>query len=252
MRNLLLGDLKLALRDLMNERKTNLHLSGSGKLYAPQLAQKLAEIEKLPDALTGGRPLAQDLAETDEKHDGLGEAVYYQAEAILRLPFASPDLEAKAHRIREAFVPRLNVLRASYATEAAAADKNRTALDTLKDDLAAIAVPAPQNATLLDWATAFVDAGDRLGKLLSDRSLLGSGAVPTQALALRTTTIGLLNRFRAALADEMAHDTSLPRDLDAQVFSFFDELQDTREEAARTGKSTKNELTDKSGAQDEG
>ncbi|MDC3952687.1 hypothetical protein [Polyangium jinanense] len=252
MRNLLLSDLKLALGDLLNERNPKLLLSNSGKLYAPQLAKKLAEIEKLPDALTGGRPLAQDLAETDGNHDGLGEAIYYQAEAILRLPLAPPDLKAKAHRIREAFVPRLNVLRATYATEAAAADKNRTALDTLKDDLAAIPVPAPEGATLLDWATAFVDAGDRLGRLLSDRSLLGSGAIPTQALAVRTTTIGILNRFRAALADEMAHDTSLPRDLDTQVFSFFDELQSTREQSARTGKSPKDEATDKDASSGEG
>ncbi len=247
MRNLLLGDLKLALRNLLGNRKPQLVASNSGKLYAPQLAKKLVEIEELPEALTSGRPLAQDLADTDELHDGLGEAIYYHTETILRLPLASADLKASAQRVRNAFVPRLGVLRESYATEAAAADENRAALATLEADLQAIPVPVPKDATLLDWATAFVDSGDKLGKLLSDRSLLGSGAVPTQALTVRTATIGLLGRFRAALADEMAHEPSLPRDLDTQVFSFFDELQATREQSARTSKNSKGEPADKDG-----
>jgi len=239
MRNLILADLKLALRELLGARNADLLLSGTGKVYAPQLAHKLAEIEALPEALTGGRPLAQELAETDETHDGLGEAVYYYIEALLRLPFTEPERKASLQRIRDAFVPRLGVLRDAYADEAAAAAKNRPALEALKDELMSVSVPVPQGATLYDWASAFVDAGDKMGKLLSDRSLAGSGAVGAQALQVRSVTIGLLSRFRSALGDEITHDASLPRNLDARVFSYFDELQAMREQAAKAAKGSK-------------
>jgi hypothetical protein len=109
--------LKLALRELLGARNADLLLSGTGKVYAPQLAHKLAEIEALPEALTGGRPLAQELADTDDTHDGLGEAMYYQIEALLRLPFTEPEQKASLQRIREAFVPRLGVLRMLMPTK---------------------------------------------------------------------------------------------------------------------------------------
>ncbi|UQA54982.1 hypothetical protein [Polyangium aurulentum] len=239
MRNLILADLKLALRELLGARNADLLLSGTGKVYAPQLAHKLTEIEALPEALTGGRPFAQELAEADDTHDGHGEAIYYQIEALLRLPFTEAEQKASLQRIRDAFVPRLGVLRDAYADEAAAAAKNRPALAALKDELMSVSVPVPQGATLYDWASAFVDAGDKMGKLLSDRSLAGSGAVGAQALQLRSATIGLLSRFRSALADEITHDANLPRNLDARVFSYFDELQGMREQAAKAAKGGK-------------
>jgi hypothetical protein len=241
MRNLTIADLKLALRNLLGERKADLLLSGAGKLYEKQLAARLKDIEALPEALTGGRPLAADLAETDETHDSLGEALFYYGEAILRLPTAPADVKAAAQRIRDTFVPRLGVLRDSYADEAAAAAKNRRALAELKSELEAMPVPVPTGGTLLDWATAFVDCGDKLDKLLDARSLTGTGLLPAQVIQLRTTTIGVLGRFRGALADELAVEAELPRDLDMRVFSYIDQLQAMRLAQARAGKRSKGE-----------
>lgn len=46
----------------------------------------------------------------------------------------------------------------------------------------------------------------------------------------------MLGRLRAAIADELNHHPKLPRDLDAKVFSYFDELHGPRELAARAKK----------------
>ncbi|MDI1444296.1 hypothetical protein [Polyangium sp. 6x1] len=232
MRHLSLGDLLLGLRNLATERQTDLHLSGTGKLYSKKLAKLQAQIEELPDSMRGGRPLAQQLGDKDDEHDGFGESIYYFTEVILRLPTAPPEMKEAAQRVRDAFVPKLSTLRASYADEAAAASRKRQALDTRKADLQSFVVPFPAGGTLHDWASAFVDAGEALDKLLHNRSLLGNDGLSAPAIKVRAITLGVLSRFRAALVDEIEEDHGLPRDLEARIFGYFDQLEAMREQAA--------------------
>jgi hypothetical protein len=230
MRNLGLGDLLLILRNLSTERKDDMLLSGTGKIYSPKLGKLQVQIEALPEAARGGRPLASQLGTKDEEHDGFGESIYYYTEAILHLPSATAAQKEAAQRVRDALVPNLSTLRASYADEAAAAAHKRHALDTLKSDLEIF--PVPGNKTLLDWATSFVDAGDALDKLLHSRSLIGNDGMSGPAIKVRAVTLGILGRFRAALVDEIEENLSLPRDLEKRIFSYLDELQTMREQAA--------------------
>ena len=232
MRHLSLADLLLGLRNLATERQEDLLLSGTGKLYSKKLAKLQAQIEALPDAMRGGRPLSQQLGDKDDEHDGIGEAIYYVTEAVLRLPTATAEVKEAAQRARDAFVPRLSTLRASYADEAAAASRKRQALETRKADLLAFSVPFPAGATLYDWARSFVEAGEDLDKLLHNRSLLGNDGLSAPAIKVRSVTLGVLTRFRAALADEIEEDLALPRDLEAKIFSYFDQLDAMREQAA--------------------
>jgi len=235
MRYLTLADLKLALINLLNERKSELSVSDTGKLYTKQLHAKLDEIQKLPEALTGGRPLAHELGTTDIEHDAIGESLYYYAEAIIRNPLLPIPVKRSAQRVRDTFVPRLDVLRESYADQAAAALENREELTRLENDLKAL--PVPLGGTMLEWATAFVERGETMHRLLSDRSLsAGAAPLPEHAIKLRASTIGVLTRFRAALADELDVSPDLPRDLDTKLFSYFDELQDMRANAKRAAK----------------
>lgn len=232
MRHLNLGDLLLGLRNLATERKADLLLSSTGKLYAKKFAKQQAQIEALPEAVRSGRPLAQQLGDKDDDHDGFGEAIYYFIEAILRLPTAPPEVKDAARRIRDAFVPRLATLRASYADEAAAASRKRQALTTRQADLQSFGVPFPAGQTLYAWANSFVDAGEDLDKLLHDRSLASNDGLTPPAVKVRSATLGLLSRFRAALLDEVEEDPALPRDLEARIFSYFDQLEEMRAQAA--------------------
>jgi hypothetical protein len=232
MRNLTFGDLELALKDLIENRKEHLDATEMGKAYWALLEKKLKAIQTLPPSLRDGRPLSDQLSETDGEHDGWGGALWHMTEAILRAPSASPELKAKALRIRATFISRLGALRDAYADEAAAAEKNRPKAKELEVELQSI--PTPTGETAGAWVLSFLNAGTKLGSLLSGRAFIEAAALEGGAIAsLRMTTIGIVSRFRTAVADEMAERHDLPRNLDALIFGYFDELSDRRMKASK-------------------
>ncbi|HRI69291.1 MAG TPA: hypothetical protein PK156_33905 [Polyangium sp.] len=77
---------------------------------------------------------------------------------------------------------------------------------------------------------AFLNAGQKLATLLSDRAD-ASASGRTGSQKLRSETIALLNRARQTIADECANSTSLPNDLENQIWGYFDELEQHRAEA---------------------
>jgi hypothetical protein len=234
MQNLTIKDVFLGLSDLLTARLDTFKTTRTYVLYEPMLTEKLVALKAIPASLIEDRPLAGLLAEVDGRHDGLGAAVWFITEAILRHSKASPELKAAAERIRKAFIPRLAVLRLPYATEAAAAKQNRDLLASFEKDLKAI--PTPDQATLYDWVVAFLNEGDELDKLLSSRALIKAGT-PSDVHVLRGTTIGLVGRARAALADEVAYSPALPRNLEALLFGYFDVLNQFRQAASTTAQS---------------
>ncbi|MDC3955654.1 hypothetical protein [Polyangium jinanense] len=236
LRLLNLSDLKLGLDDLFTQRLPALTLSSLGKGYVPSLKLKKELVDDLPPALTGGRPLAEELDETDRAHDGFGAALYYTTEVYLRLPGADPALVAAAKRIRAAFIPELEDLRDSYADEAAAAVRRKDDLPALEADLKLF--PTAKGGTLHDWAIAYLAAGEKLSTLLSKRADVETDG-RKHASKLRSETVALLNRVRNAIADDVATMPELPRDLDAQIFGYLDELEQRREVANRAAKAAK-------------
>lgn len=221
MRSLTLDDLLLALQDLLTKRKADLDLSAIGKAYVPQLAARLATFEGLPER-QGTRVNAGALAETDDRHDAFGAGLWCYTEAVLITPGISHTARSAALRIREAFIPNRGTLGDSYAEEAARAKKNRPKLTELEADLKLL--PVPDGQTLHDWASRFIEAGESLDKLLSDRSSAEANAASKPATELRVTTIALLRRLREALRDEVASNEALPRDLESRLFAYVDEL----------------------------
>ncbi|HSN98268.1 MAG TPA: hypothetical protein VLS89_08215 [Candidatus Nanopelagicales bacterium] len=225
MRYLQLQDLKLGLGDLLTRRRPALELTSTGRLYAPMLQTKHDQIRALPAVFLGGKALAEELGDTDDTHDGFGGAVWHHAESYLRAPSSSADVVAAATRIRTTFIPELRELKATYANEASAALDRKKVLDAHRTDLEMF--PLAEGKTLFDWVKGYLDAGERLDLLLSNRADAPDNS-RKEAGALRAGTIGMLNRVRDAIGDELAHDPSLPRDLDAQVFGYFDELHAPR------------------------
>lgn len=224
-----LSDLKLGLDDLHDKREKSLVSSATGKSYEPMLSTRRTAINALPAALTGGKPLAVELGEADVLHDGIGISVWYMTESYFRNPNTPTELLDAAKRIRAAFIPALLELSASYASEAEAAIKRQPLLKTLKADLKMF--PIAGGLTMYDWVSDFLAAGQSLHEMLSNRADVDDTG-RKDAGKLRTTTIGLLNRCRAALADEMDDNAKLPRNLDQQVFAYFDELETMRASAA--------------------
>ncbi len=212
----------LGVRDLLEKRRPDLQKSKAGKYYEAALEEQLAAINALPAALTGGTPLASDLDALDENHDGYGGAIYFVTEVYLRLPGADPETVAAAHRVRAAFIPALADLGAAYATEADRAIERKPLLSSMKEDLQRF--PLADGSTLLDTATAFLDAGESIHRTLSDRADVPKG-VRKEAAKLRSATVGTLSRLRADVVREVKKDSTLPRDLEARLFGYFDTLE---------------------------
>ncbi|MFS8066877.1 MAG: hypothetical protein ACMG6S_10950 [Byssovorax sp.] len=239
MYRLTLGDLKLGLKDLLVDHAADLKQSAFGGLYLPLLTAKREAIDALPEAMTSGLPLAAQLAETDDEHDGLGGAVWFITEAVFRHPSLTPELRTAALAIRAAFVPELSVLRKPHADEAAY--NHRADLTRLEAELKLVTVPGGQ--TLYAWVKDFLDKGDQLGSLLALRGQSKAGVENAkQAASLRAGTIGLLGRLRSSIQDEVVGGAKLPEGYEARLFATFDELSKRREEAAHR-KATAEEAT---------
>lgn len=233
MRHLALVDLRLGLTDLLTKRRAALELTAIGARYAPMLQKKLDQINALPAALIG-KALAQELDEADMTHDGFGGAVWLQTESYVRAPGTAAAVVEAAQRIRGRFIPAMSALNASYADQADAALERKKVLEANRADLESF--PLAGNKTLFDWVQGFLDAGEQIHTLLSNRADASEGK-RKEAGALRSSTLGMLSRLRAGIADEVADDAALPRDLDAQVFGYVDELHAPRAAAkARQGK----------------
>ncbi|MRG90447.1 hypothetical protein [Polyangium spumosum] len=228
MKYLSLAALKVAFADLFSERHPALVLSGAGKTYEPILLAKKQQIDALPGTLTGSKPLAEEIAEADDMHDGFGGAIWHMAEAYARWPKAPEHVRAAALRVRAAIIPELDNLQASYVEEVHAAIENRKKIEGLKTDLQLI--PVAEGLTLLDWAEGYVGTAEQIGTLLSQRADADTGA-RRDAGRIRTAALAVLGRFRGALNDEVSVNLALPRDLEAQVFGLFDQLAQMRADA---------------------
>lgn len=231
--SVLLSDLKLVLPDLLEKKRPLLEGTNTGKTYLPLLTEQLQAIDDLPAPVQAGTPLAEELSERDADHDGFGGAIWHMVEAYTRCPGTGDDVQAAAERIRARLIPAMGELQGSFADEAHRARDRKAALGDLKDDLKLF--PVAEKKTLLDWANSYLDAGITLGELLSARADTPldsrAGAGP-----LRTKTLGILSRMRGALADEVAVNKKLPRDLEAQVFAYFDQTAAKRQGARKRGK----------------
>jgi hypothetical protein len=225
---LTLSDLEAGLSDLFDRRRTYLRKAKAGKYYEPMLKEQLAAIKALPPALVAGAPDAA-LDATDAQHDGFGAAIYFTTEVYLRLPGASPEIVDSATRVREAFIPTLVELGASYATEAERALERRPLLASLRADLERF--PMAGGGTLADAAKAFLDAGQRLHDMLESRADVPAASA-REAAKVRSSTVGMLSRLRTDVTAEVQKNKRLPRDLDARIFGRFDELLAARRERA--------------------
>ena len=227
MRNLLLADLLLGLNDLLGKRINTLRSSATGRMYEPLFVAQRDAIQQLPESVRVGVPLAEELGLKDTRHDAFGAAVYFITEAYIRLEAYEPEQARRAKAIRDAFIPVLSELRASYPTEAAAATRRAPKMEAMKAELDAFPV---LGGTLHAWVKEFVESGKQLEQLYSDRATARAETAADRgpAGALRGQTIGLLTRARTMMMDELEANKALPRNLAEQTLGYFDELSLTR------------------------
>lgn len=223
-----LAVLKIGLENLLTTRHAALVLTEVGSGHAGMLTRQKSAIDALPAALTSGRPMADALSDTDAGYDGFGSGIYWHTESYLRIPTLSEALRAAINRIRTTLIPSLAILQESYADEASAAADSKNELPTIEADLKLF--PLAGGGTLYDWATSFLGAGETLSVLLSQRADIDA-KTRKNAAKLRSEAIGMLNDLRTAAFREARQRPELPADIDAQIFAYFDTLEEQRKAA---------------------
>jgi hypothetical protein len=232
MNHITLGDLQTGLNDLFTNRLVDLRKSRIAQLYEDELLARRAEINALPIELTSApRPLTERIDLADDEHDGAIRVLWYITQAALEDPLASPDLKAAAKKIREQLGLSLSDTRQKASDEIQIARGRAARVEELKPELTRF--PLPGDRTLYDAARAYLAAAEELNTLLSERASLEAMSEEdrSRVRSLRPEIVGLFGRLRRAMGDEIRQNPELPRNLDAQVFGYFDELERIRAEA---------------------
>jgi hypothetical protein len=234
--NYSLNTIRRGTQNLFSERADALDASKAGIYHKDELLECLAAVDALPEAVTSA-PYKVELRSTDQRHDGLGRVIYYVTEACFHDPDASTATRENARLIRDAFIPSLEELTDSYATEAERAKKRQASVASMADTLKTFALPWDASRTLFDVVTAFLAEGQKLNTLLNDRADVPKG-VQAQALQVRTKAMAVLNRFRKDLKKEIARNPKLPQDLEQRVFGFYDTLHEMESSGKPAGTTT--------------
>lgn len=212
----------LFLEDLLQRRGAALDQSAMAKAYRPILAAYGVSLEELPEVLRG-KALADELGEEDAIYDVAVVVLFFITEVVLRDPDVSAELKASAERVRETFAPALGETQKKYTVEASRAKQRRKVLADLEGDLKALKHPdGVRDAYVI--AERGVTAGEKIDELLSGRA----DATPesrAEASLLLSKGIGMVNRMRSAVRDELGCNEDLPRDLEKQIFAYWDDLQ---------------------------
>lgn len=254
MHNLTLADLRLVLDEMLERHLHHLRSTGVGRSYELRLQWYRQQLLRWLPPAGSARPLADRLALASSTHNALGAAIHHLLEAYLRVPGRGEDQRRSILRLRRAFMPRLAELRDSYATRAARALARRELLEAHMAELSAI--PIHDGETLAHWVRAFIHQGCTLGELLACRADATASAVVAATdradpSTLRGALIGLLGRLRAAIADELAGQPERLLRLDAELFTYVDQLAEMRMASHRV-RVDMTAPTDGDGANDDG
>jgi hypothetical protein len=230
---LTLGDLGLGLNDLFTNRLLSFQKSKICQTYEEQLKTRLEKLNAAPSVFKGGAPLAEQLEQGDVRHDGYLDTILLHTEGALTDPDAPPEQKAASKKILDTIRFKASDKGADYAKEAITAKEREDKIKGLKVEFSLF--PLSGGRTLYDTALSYIESGKKLDELLAERSRLDAMNTTDRSdiRSLRHELLGRINRCRAALQDEISENPALARNLDAEIFGYFDELHKTREAQAQ-------------------
>jgi hypothetical protein len=222
------GDLFLMLNDLYGNKLILIKDTFAFKLFDPSLSEERILLSNVRKA-GGETPLVQALEETEQRFDSGIRAFHYVCFGLAQFVDFPKDVREFLDNAKKSLAPSLRVIKNSHKAKAASAKAEEKNLAALKASLEAF--PIGPNATLYTLAAAYIEAGGKLDTLLSSRAdtFVDEELKYTKEVrVLRSRTVGIINKFREALAQEVKINPALPRDLEARVFAYYDQLGDLR------------------------
>lgn len=214
-------DILQVLVHLTTTKHDDLILAPIGQALAPSLKHKITQIDALPETARTEEPYARELEETDDLHDDFHEASQTTIDAALVCPTVSEDDKTFLRNIKTTFVADAAERRARFVDEAENARKRRAKLADYETKLKAWTV-APGHS-LYDWIEGMIAAGEKMHTLLGQRADVYALS-RKDAIKLRGQALGLLKDLRRGIRRAVEEDPSLPRDLEARLFSHLDTL----------------------------
>ncbi len=224
------GDLSLVLNDMFKTKLGLLTKTMSFKIYERALSDNRDKLNSIVEILER-KPLTEELKEADELHDSAGRAVYFMCKGMSSLSILEKEKRDLLSTVAERFAPALGDFTRSYEDEASSATKKREVLNGMKTELSAF--PVAPDMSLYDLLDAHVDAGEKIDKLLAERAdttAQEDAAKLKEAKTIRSATIGMINRLREAMEDEVSMNDELDDSLANKVFAYYDQIADTRED----------------------
>jgi hypothetical protein len=196
--------------------------SRAAALFVPKLRETLDLYVARQSAVAPAVVSPARLAAAARLQDQRRTAVLRLAE-LLELQDSGSAVEGLAASIRGAVdLPRGR----AYVDRVARLTAAQARAEALRGPIAAL--PAALAGMLEASLAAYLAAGRELAELLRIRAeSAGQGAemTPGDLVARVSATTSLLRHFREAVRLEAEVDSTLPRDIDARLFAYLDELQ---------------------------
>ena len=237
MRNITTGDTGLVLDDFFTDKINLVQSTLAFQIFGASLAEKREQLTSIRKGLEK-KPLVEALKDADLVHDCTGRAIFAICTGLDQPAGIDADAKTLLAKVKERIVSNLTDLNRSYEDEAAPAKGRLADLEAMKPELEAFSIGP--NMTLYSLLKSHLEAGKQIDTLLSARAKTTAEDEADRTkdvFILRSQPLGLMNRFREALVQEIAVNPDLPRDLESKVFSYLDQLSETRG-ARFTGKQT--------------
>ncbi len=198
----------------------------AGRIYVEPIAAAYAAVTK-PAA--GAAPAADGPSgETLQAHTDLGLAIWYGLAGLATNLECDAATRGAAVRTRDLFggKPMSPHMRPEQRVERAAAV--RSELPSREAEMALLTA-APGGAALVRWIHEWCAVAAGMAEGFVDAAVERKKAAPRAASEDTKGTkvrrlLGLVNRARVALRDEVAHDERLPRTLETEVYALYDRL----------------------------
>jgi hypothetical protein len=190
-------------------------------MYSGMIEDAFGQLRALTPAPTV--PVAPPGTEEVQLHTRLGNGIRRGLECVVELPDTEDAHRETANRVIEVLGPKPLTERTKRETRFALAADVRQRVKGMAGAVADLP-PAPGGRAFGELIDRWCALGDRFGDEIAAREAPVETTDNTAAGTATSKLVGLINRARAALRDEVAYDETLPRTLEQDVFGLYDAL----------------------------
>jgi hypothetical protein len=206
---------------LLDQERATFCGTKAGLMYVGMIEGASAQLRALTPA--PAVPVPPPSTEEVEQHTRLGNAIRCGLEFVVELPETEDEERETANRVIEVLGSKPLNERTRRETRFALAADVRQRVKGMAEAVARLPL-APGGRAFGDLIDRWCALGDRFGDQIATREVAADKKDNKAAGTATSKLVGLINRARAALRDEVAYDETLPRTLEQDLFGLYDAL----------------------------